>query len=306
MNREADKRRSYEWGILWMLISASFLSISFLFLKLNLAYLDFFTVIFLRFSIPLCFVLVFLTALGQWKAVFKKPKLWLQVLRSLCVLVSQYGLAFYLSHDTLLNATILLNTSPLFIPFIEWLFLGRVPGKSTIVGATVAFFGVILVLKPDVSLFSVLSGIGLLAALGQASSQVLYGLQSKRENLLVSLFYLFFFTTLVSGLIDLAIHNKVPEQLVPEKMTYVAILVLLMAIGTLFNQFFRGLAYRCGNPSTLTTFLYFSVFVSALLDALVFQHYPAFSTVIGGCLIILGGVLKIFLRAHILKHKVKK
>jgi drug/metabolite transporter (DMT)-like permease len=122
-------------------------------------------------------------------------------LRCLCVLTSQYGIAYYMTKHTLLNGTVLLNSAPLFIPLLEWIFLGHRPGKSTIVGALVAFLGVLLVLKPDRSLFTALVGVGLLAALGQAGSQVLYGLKSKSENLLASLFYLFLFTTLFASLV---------------------------------------------------------------------------------------------------------
>jgi len=78
-----------------------------------------------------------------------------------------------------------------------------------------------------------------------------------------------------------------------------------MGAGTLFNQYFRGLAYRCGRPSTLVTFLYFSVFLSALFDWFIFKNSPPTLSILGGCLIILGGVMKVFLRRHILKKNLK-
>lgn len=146
-------------------------------------------------------VFILVTAGWKWRLLVSSKHIWLQLARCLCVLIAQYGIAFYLTKNTLLNATVLLNSSPLFIPLIEWLFLKQIPGKSTIFGALLAFLGVILVLHPDKSLFTPMSGIGILAALGQSGSQVLYGLKSKSENLLSSLFYLFFFTSLVSFLI---------------------------------------------------------------------------------------------------------
>lgn len=309
MKHSLSKQSRYEWGILWMLISAAALSVSFLFLKINLAYVDYFTLIFLRFSVPFLFVLALLALRWDWKHLFVSPRIGLQLLRSLCVLVSQYGVAYYIASNSLLNATMLLNASPLFIPLIAWIFQGHRPGKSTIVGVSVAFIGVILVLHPDSSLFSYVSAIGLIAAVAQAGSQVLYGLKSKKENLLVSLFYLFFFTTVVSGIIDFRTHLKgewvIKQPITPPTAGFLALSIILMAVGTLCNQYFRGLAYRYGSPTTLTTFLYFSVFVSALLDWLIFKNAPVFQTVIGGCLIILGGALKVFLRARIRKKKRK-
>ncbi len=309
MKHSLSKQSRYEWGILWMLISATALSISFMFLKLNLAYINYFTLIFLRFSVPFLFVIALLFIRWDWRFLFISPNIRLQVLRSLCVLIAQYGIAYYISSNSLLNATVLLNASPLFIPLIAWVFQGHRLGKSTMVGVSVAFLGMILVLHPDRSLLSAVSLIGLLAAVAQAGSQVLYGLKSKKENLLVSLFYLFFFTTLISGIIALwkgfSVKLPIEQPLEPAPTGFLVLSIVLMAVGTLCNQFFRGLAYRYGSPSTLTTFLYFSVFVSALLDWLIFKRPPVFLTVIGGCLIILGGVLKVFLRAQIRKKRGK-
>ena len=309
MKHSLSKPSRYEWGILWMLVSAIALSLSFLFLKITLAYMDYFTLIFLRFSVPFLFVLALLIIRWEWRFLFVAPHIRLQLLRAFCVLIAQYGVAYYILSNSLLNATVLLNASPIFIPLIAWIFQGQRLGKSTLVGVSVAFLGMILVLHPDSSLLSTVSFIGLLAAVAQAGSQVLYGLKSKKENLLVSLFYLFFFTTLGSGIIAFwrSFGEKLPieQPIEPVPAEILGLSVVLMAVGTLCNQYFRGLAYRYGSPTTLATFLYFSVFVSACLDWLIFKHTPVFLTVIGGCLIILGGILKIFLRSRILGKRRK-
>lgn len=305
-------RSTFEKGILWMLLSATFLSLSFVFLKINLIYLSYLFLLFLRFSIPLVFVLILLTLSGKWRVVPASKHIRLQLLRCFCVLISQYGMAYYITQNTLLSATVLLNTSPLFIPLIEWVFQGHRPGRSTVLGALLAFLGVILVLQPDSSLFSPLTAIGVIAALGQAGSQVLYGLKSKQENPLASLFYLFFFTTLISGLIFLwgegseGLRLYLNGTLSRERGWLISIYVILMGLTALLNQYYRGLAYKCGRPSTLATFIYFSVFVSAICDWLIFKNAPTLLMIIGSILIICGGIVKVMLRAKILKEKGKK
>lgn len=294
---------SFEKGIVWMLLSAACLSFSILFLKINLSYLNYYFLVFLRFFIPFLFILILFSIRWEWKVLIFSTHIPLQLFRCACVLVSQYGIVFYLTKNTLLNATVLLNTAPLFIPIIEWIFLGHRPGKSTILGALLAFLGVILILHPNRSLFTPISGIGLLAAIGQAGSQVLYGLKPKSENPLASLFYLFLFSSLFSGVLFFLIEGKEKIEWSQNYDWIIFTSLILMALGTLLNQYFRGLAYRCGRPSTLVTFLYFSVFVSAFLDWVVFKHTPSLLTVIGSVLIVLGGVLKVFLRAKILKSK---
>ncbi len=305
-------RHSFEWGIFWMLLSATALSISFLFLKFNLEYLDYFFLLFLRFFLPFIVALGAVLISWKWRELVASWNIWLQLARCACVLISQYGIAYYMTKNTLLNATVLLNASPLFIPLIEWVCLKQHPhpGKSTILGALLAFFGVILVLHPDRSLFTAISGIGLLAALGQAGSQVLYGLKPQQESPLMSIFHLFFLSSLFSLAVFLISRNgflaESQNSISPTSPWLLGLSVVAMALGTLFNQYFRGFAYRCGRPSTLATFLYFAVFVSAVLDWWVYKIIPTPHVIIGSCLIILGGIVKIYLRAQILKKRSKQ
>lgn len=299
MEQPSQEHHSFAWGTAWMLLSAATLSFSFLFLKINLLYFNYFFLIFLRFFLPFLLVIGIIAVKKQW-IVIRTKHLRLQLARSGCVLVAQYAFAYYITKNTLLNATVLLNASPLFIPLIEWGFLKHRPGKSTIFGALLSFLGVILVLHPDTSLFTAMGAIGLLAALGQAGSQVLYGMKSRKESLIHSLFYLFGLTGIGSFFIYLFVDLK--EPLIHLEMSaWLLVYLFLMSIFTLLNQYYRGLAYRSSSPSTLAPFFYFSVFVSAILDWLIYKNIPSFLSIIGTILIILGGLLKIFLRAHILK-----
>lgn len=299
----SDSKTSYEWGVLWMLLSATMLSCSFFFLKINIASINYFFLLLLRFSIPLIVVTLIIILFRDWKAF--KTTIGLQISRALCVVIAQYGFAYYISKNTLLNATVLLNAAPLFIPLIEWLFLKHKPGKSTIAGALISFFGVILILRPTASLFTPLSAVGLIAAVAQASSQILFGMRPKSQSVLSGLFYLFLLTSAFSLFVFLFAEEA--EKL-PDMNTvhgWLLLSVILMGFATLLNQYFRGLAYRCGRPSTLATFLYFSVFVSFCFDWFFFHNIPTFLSIMGSLLVLAGGFIKIYLRAHILKKRGK-
>lgn len=306
MTLAKEDPRAFEKGTGFMLISATCLSLSLLFLKINLGSLNYFLLIFLRFLIPLAVVTSFVLAFWQWKTLFFVPRLGLQVSRCGCILVAQYCMAYYLMQRSLLNATVLFNAGPLFIPFLERFFLKRPIGKSTLVGALISLFGVLLILQPDKSLFTPISAIGILGAFAQAGSQVLYGLRS-RENLTTGLFYLFFFGSLFSGGIYLIVAQTSwginPENVIPYSLLVSSL--IFMGLSAIGNQYFRGIAYRYSTPSRLATFLYFSVFISGMLDWVIFRRIPTLLTLIGSALIILGGVLKIYLRSKIIKRKNK-
>lgn len=223
-------------------------------------------------------------------------------MRSSCVLIQQYTVFFYLLHGSLLDITVLLNLSPIFVAFLERIFFKHPIHKSVAISLAVSFIGVLCVLQPDQGIFSLLSLIGIIAALASASSQVVYGHNVRKEPAAVSLFYLFFIGSIVSFLVLLVYQGFAHESLITATRSFVfgdwtAILfLLLLSLCTLGNQGFRGLAYSHGRPATLAPFLYFSVFFSGIFDWLVFHNIPNALAIIGSCLIILGGFLQLYLR----------
>jgi drug/metabolite transporter (DMT)-like permease len=190
---------------------------------------------------------------------------------------------------------------PLFIPIIEWAVLRNKVGISTWVGVVVSFIGLIFVLQPDEGIFSFLSLIGLLSGLSQGASQVVFGINSKAERGDLGVLYLFLLVSIISLIPYLFIHSTwVPGQ---EWSHWIILLLLFIGISSTCNQMARAVAYQHGTPSRLSSFLYFSIVLAAFLDWAIYDKIPNELSIIGACLVILGGLLKIYLRAQILKNK---
>ena len=119
-------------------------------------------------------------------------------LRAVFTLGAQYSFYYYLEQNTLMNAMVLLNTGPLFIPLIERVVAGSKIGKSTIASLVVGFLGVLCVLQPDQGIFTLMSLIGLLSGLCQGISQVLFGINVGKERYDLGVLSLFFFSSLFS------------------------------------------------------------------------------------------------------------
>ncbi|HSX38556.1 MAG TPA: methyltransferase domain-containing protein [Chlamydiales bacterium] len=120
--------------------------------------------------------------LGYLRKLFHFRHIKIQCIRAFFVLLAQYCFFYYLSKSNLLNAASLLNTGPIFISIIEWGFLGKKVGLSSWVGAIVSFIGALFILQPDAGIFALSSLIGLTAGISQGASQVVFGLQSEREE----------------------------------------------------------------------------------------------------------------------------
>ena len=172
--------------------------------------------------------------------------------------------------------------------------------KSTWVSLFLCLAGVIFILQPDRDILSVISLIGLIAGLGQAGSQVLYGKNAHKEKNDVNLFYLFFLSTIFS-LLPLLLWfvfsktepwNKILQ--VGLHPSFVDLSLLGLSLATIVNQVCRGMAYRSCKPSTLAPFLYVAVLVSAVFDFLVFGSLPNYYSMIGAILVVVGGLIKLY------------
>ena len=302
LNYNIEKTEKYAHGVFYIFISVFNLSLFLLFAKLGTENTPFFLLTFLRFLVPLLLVLPFLHYRGLFKefTLFKDSQHHLS--RSLCVLIMQYTVFYYLTKGSLLNITALLNLTPIFIALIERSIYKHPIPKSVSISLGVCFIGVLCVLQPDKDLFSLFTLLGLLAPICQAISQVLFGINVKKEPQEVSIFYLLFIGSLVSLLVFLIVSGFVTQTIVSDvalfalsDWTSFAYLIGL-SLFTIANQLFRGMAYMHGRPSSFAPFLYFSVFFSALFDWFIFHESTDALSIIGTLLILLGGALQIFLR----------
>lgn len=298
---------SYRRGVVFICLSAFSLALFGLFVKLSNSNIPFFFLTFLRFFVPLLLLVPVMFWRGSFEGFYLFRGSKNQFIRCFFVLLSQYSIFYYLTQGSLLNAALLQNTGPLFIPIMERLFFGDRIGKSTWISLIVSAVGVICLLQPGDSLFTTLSFIGLLAGVGQAGSQVFYSKNAKKEKNDVNLFYLFFLGSLFSLLPVLLLDVVITPDFSaimghfffgdPRDIAY----LVALSLAALANQGFRGMAYQqTSKSSVLAPFFYTGVLFSGLFDLIVFDDVPNLLSIFGAFLIILGGILKIVLRKKFL------
>lgn len=278
-----------------MLLSSFLLSLFSLFGKIATENTSFFLLTFLRFSIPLLLMLPYLLWTTSLQELFATKSLRLQLLRAVCILVYQYSIFYYLLHSTLLNATVLQNTFPLFLPILERIFFKHRFNKREIVSILVCFAGVLCILQPNRGVFESLSVVAILAPLGQAGSQVLFGHQARNENPKSILFYLYFLSSVVTAIVYLGSSEFFLEKNSLETYSPLAWAnVISLGVVSVFNQVYRGRAYQYARPSALAPFLYFSLIFSALLDWVIFHRLPKPLSIAGAVLVIAGGLIQMY------------
>src|SRR5580700_11912359 len=99
-----------------MLLSSVLLSFFTLFAKFGAGTTSYFLLIFLRFGIPLLLLVPYLLWSASIKELFLVNNFKMQLLRCSCILIYQYSIFYYLTYSSLLDATVMQNTAPLFMP----------------------------------------------------------------------------------------------------------------------------------------------------------------------------------------------
>ena len=296
------KEKSFGLGVVFMLTSAASLSLVGLFGKLGLHSFSLTSLVFWRYFGAFIFCLILVKCMGKLKKKhlsFSQFKM--HFLRAFLVLGAQYTFFYYAEKSTLLNATALLNTGPIFISLIDWGILRKKIGKSTWIGVFISFIGILCILQPNKEIFSSLALVGLFSGAFQGASQVVFGMSSQTEKSDLSVLYLIFTCSLLS--LVPALLGGQSLSLGNQESSSVVWVFLGLGVATALNQIFRAEAYQQATPSSLSTFLYFSVLLAGLWDWLVFSRTPSLLSFFGAFLVVLGGGLKVYLRHRILQKR---
>jgi drug/metabolite transporter (DMT)-like permease len=242
-------------------------------------------VIFLQTVISFILFLPFLFKNGWHQATktMHSRKLNFQFYRSICSLTLMYSLFYSVKFIPLVNAMLLINTAPLMIPFVGYLFFSQRIDHRVWLPIFIGFIGVIIVLNPNTKIIHWAS----LLALGGGVCMAI-GLQLIRRASMVdsadtTTFYFLLFATLLSA--GVTIYFWVPLTSVMWKP--------LLVIGILYFlvQYTTSYALKFANSQLVATLFYSNIIFAAILSNVLWQTIPSLGTDMGIILIVTGGIL---------------
>jgi drug/metabolite transporter (DMT)-like permease len=191
-----------------------------------------------------------------------------------------------LNHISLLNATLLLNTAPLFVPIFA-IFLLRTKAPLRTWGFLgLGFIGVILILKPQlISLQNAGNLIGLASGIIQALAFIFVKMLTTTEPVKRINFYFFFLSSCLL-LPFVFLTGKAPSF-------HGWIWALCAGVMSFLAQFFIVKGYQLADASHVGAFQYASVIFSGIIGWIIWNQQPVLHEIIGTLFVILGGVLTI-------------
>lgn len=281
-------------GVLVMLFSCFCVTATNIFVKLIDNRINPFQIIILQniFGVILMALICFSAKRGL--AIFKTDHLWLLFLRAMAGLGAFFFVFVSIPYLSVANATLLMNTTPFFVPFLLFIFFKKPIDHLIWFGIIPGFLGLILILRPSNDLFQWIGVVPLIAGLSIAVILItLRRLHHYGEDTLRILFYLFLFVALIT--LPLGAYfwtTPTPKD---------SFFLLGAAIFGFLAQSTVTIAMRLASPQALAPLCYSSVIFALLFDWWIWDSIPSWLSLLGITLVILGGVLALFFEVKSLK-----
>lgn len=213
----------------------------------------------------------------------RTQRLKLLVARSVTDVLSLLFLFMALQFIPLVNAVLLSNAAPLFIPLIVWLWLGKRIGAKLWGCLVLGFLGITLIVQPGADVFSWATLLALMAGLLSAIQLVEVGELQSTEPTVRILFYYFLLSSMLTAPF-LVFSWPSPEPVVWLWLLGVGVLMALV-------QFLLVLAYEQAPPSRLSPFNYSVVVFSGLIGWAGWGAVPNWLELVGIVTVAVAGIL---------------
>lgn len=219
----------------------------------------------------------------------KTKRTGLHLIRGVTGVLSFTCVVIAISKIPLVNASLLNNTTPLFIPVISFLWLKSIIDKKIWWGIFTGLIGIILILRPSPDqLIKEGDLYGLAAGIFLAIAYVALKILTKTESFITVLFYYSLISVVIS--LPFAINNWSNPP--------VHIWIFGILTGACFVSYLLLLqyAYKHADAIKLSPLNYSIVVFTGIFDWIIFNHVPEILTVFGIILVSAGGILA--LRLH--------
>jgi drug/metabolite transporter (DMT)-like permease len=213
----------------------------------------------------------------------KTKHLALHGVRGLGGVLSQALMFIAILKMPLMNTVLLSNSAPLFIPLIAWIWMREKIAASTAISLAVGFVGVLLILKPGMSLLR--NPAALLATAAAACSAIalvtVNRLSSTDPTDRILFYYFLIASVLTAPFLPFGWHWPSDGQW-----------LFLLGIGLCqaASQLFIIFAYRYAKPGRIAPFNYSVVVFSGLIGWIVWHDRPDALALAGVLLVTAGGI----------------
>lgn len=186
----------------------------------------------------------------------------------------------------IVNATLLFNTAPLFIPLLATLFLKDRVGRSTWIAVLIGFIGVIIIIKPtDAILTQAGNLIGIFSGISLAIAYLLMKLLTRTDPGIRIIFYYLGIGTLL----------QIPVLFFIGALPSIDSILYAILSGALLlaAQIALVTGYKYAEASQIGIYQYTSVVFVGIIDWLLWGAIPTGGEILGALLVAFAGIIVI-------------
>ncbi|MES2614721.1 MAG: DMT family transporter [Bdellovibrionota bacterium] len=243
--------------------------------------------IILFFQNFICLLLTFPAVKKDCFVIVKKEYVSAYILRIFSGLGCYAALFYIIRFIPISEALIYQYAGCMWIPFISFFWLNIRMPKNLWYSILVGFLGIILILKPDMSFFGVVSIVGILCGISQGISMVAIRKLSVYEPISRILFYNFFAATIVTT--PLFLKNY------PSLTMKDFVLLCTVGITTYLAQKLLTVSLKYANATTLAPICYSSILFTGMFAWIFWHEIPDKITLLGMAFVIFGCLLSLLL-----------
>ena len=251
------------------------------------------TIVFFRHLVGF-FILVLFFRTGES---IRSKKHVLHSFRALSGFIALSCFTYAIRHLSVVEAILLFNTAPLFIPLIVLIWFNLKIPKRRIYAIALGFIGVVLVLKPSLSFINIAGLLGLTAGIMVSIALVVVRQLSKTEPTFRILFYFFFYILLLSFFPFIFTWEKISD---PKLWLY----LLCVGVLSFAYQFMVTKAYSKVPATRVGPMVYFALIFAGIFDWMIWKVVPDISFL--GIALIVGGSILVLMEKDKRQLAVKK
>jgi drug/metabolite transporter (DMT)-like permease len=282
--------KTKEKAVTYMVYSSLFLSLLNFSIKGCIGPLGVSLSTFFRYFAPLVLIAPYFAFRRQWRHLRPEVSIGLHLLRGFCAVVGQTSLNYYLTRASLVNATMLWATGPIYVPIIIYFLYKQKTPRVTWISIFISIVGVVLMIKPTHGIFDPFSIWGILSGVAMAFSQVLWGRNAEKGSITENLLYLYLFAS-VLAFTAWMLFGAAAES-VSNFSPLIWVSLIGVALSSLGNQIFRSKAYQIVPSYLLMPILYIAVLGSGIIDVVFYNEWPDLWKYIGFALVCIGTYIK--------------
>ncbi len=275
------KLSSTHIGIIFAILAYFSFSILDTIQKTTVIYHSIFQILFLKYFFTL-FLSVSESYRKKNKFFFKTKILKLQILRSLLSIIESGCFVLSFSYLTLADVHSIASLTPVIVVVLSAMILREKVNLSTWIAIFFGFLGVLIIMRPGLSIFDPKSLIPLVAAFFLSLYQIVTRKVSEYDTSETSLFY-----TSVVGIILMSF-------LMPffwysmQPLSY----LLFLGVGSFFavGIYFQIIALSFAKASVVQPFHYTLVLWAIILGYIFYNDFPDTATILGAVIITLSGI----------------